>query len=103
MTRFSIRLEEGMKQSCLHNHSFYLWVTPGLPIEIKFLAGKENITNIFVSKNIRIRSCKYTLGVIIDQSGTGFVEGLEEFSELWEIKQKFPHLFEVDGTLYTFP
>lgn len=103
MTYFSLYLEEGMKKSLEYKHSFRLWVTPGLPIEIKFLAGKENITNIYVSKNLISSNCKYSLGVIVDQNGTGFIEELEPFSELWELKEKHLHLFEVPGTLYIFP
>lgn len=102
MTYFSLRLEEGMKKTFEYNHSFRLWVTPGLPIDIKFIVGKENITNIYVSKNLKDIYNKCYLGVIIDQNGTRFIEELSEFSSLRELKEIYPQLFEVDGTLFLF-
>ena len=102
MTYFSLRLEEGMKRTLEYNHSFRLWVTSGLPIDIKFMAGKESITNIYVSKNLKDINGKFNLGVIINQKGTGFIEEISEFSSLQELKDMYPQLFEVDGTLFIF-
>ena len=104
MTHFDIRLKEGMKDTLYYKNKFYIWVTPGLPIEVKFLTGSSNITSIYVSKNFGVFDSKYTLGVIVNEGKHIFIEELDSnFSNLEELQEKHPHLFEVSGTLYTFP
>ena len=103
MTHFHLRLEEGMNRFLQYHPSFCLWVTPGLPIDIEFFVNKENVSNIYVAKNFARSKCKYILGAIIDINKIGFLEEIDEFSDLRELKNRYPHLFDVYGVLYTFP
>ena len=96
----NIRLQEAMTKEL--KNPMRVWSVDGIHAETQGLPENAKVKETFVMKAGRE---KYTLGFNVEthecyESATAKVG---EFHSLEELKEKYPNLFEMEGTLFAFP
>ena len=96
----NIRLQEAMTKEL--DNSIRVWSVDGLKIEVKDLPENTHVLNTFVYKD---PSGYYELAIMadFDENDDFYSKGIEKFSTLEELKEKYPNLFEMKGKLFSFP
>lgn len=95
----NICLEQAMTMDI--NYSYRNWETPGLHVPFENLPSNTTNINTTVSqsrKGILTVRINFTIGDEIYR----YVDVVGMFSELEELKENFPNLFNVPGTLEAF-
>lgn len=97
--KYNIHLEEAMTIPL--TQSVRVWDISGLHIEAEDIPKNANVKKTFVMK---LREGKIRLGVEWTVEGElgSSMPLIAEFSALEELKDKFPKLFELEGSLYAF-
>lgn len=94
-----IRLQEAMTRAM--NQRARAWEVPGLQIEDKEIPENVVVIKTFVMK---LFDNYWQVGVEWNEQGekATSMKSVAEFSTLEEIRERFPHLFELVGDLYAF-
>jgi len=95
----NIRLQEAMTRDI--NKNVRVWELNGPHVNVKKIPKKAEIVKTFVMKR---NGSKIRVGVewIIPERLGSQMTQVAEFSTLEDLKEHFPHLFELDGDMCAF-
>ncbi len=79
-----------------------VWDVSGLHVECEYIPHDANVLKTAVMK-----FSEGNILLMIEWTAEGdtatFMSTVAEVSQLEELRERFPHLFELEGTLYAFP
>ena len=99
MYQYHIKLQKAMTMDI--SQSVRVWDVAGLHVTAEDIPENANVQKTFVMKS---REGKIRLGIEWNVEGDlGVYMGIiAEVSALEELKEKFPKLFELEGSMYAF-
>lgn len=97
----NVKLQEAMTMGGL-TQIVRIWFTSGLHVEYGDIPQGANAlaTGVMKSSNGKILIAVKWNG---KEDTSICVSGVAEVSDLEELQERFPHLFELEGTFYAFP